>query len=209
MIHTAGPIWRDGRQGEPEALARCYRSCLDLAAEKAIRSVAFPAISTGIFGFPAYLAMLPDVGAGVAVLVNGSMWTPYYPHQEIAAWAFGRLLGLERDDWHDVAMVSTEAILGQVDAALTGRDASRIPDTTPTLPLDQYAGTYGSEAAGTFEITQSPQGLRINFPGAGAFSGTLTHWHYDVFRLDYDGGDGQAWSSTLARAAYSTWALCS
>ena len=44
----------------------------------------------GIFGFPAYVAMLPGIGAGVVVLANGSMWTPYYPHQEIAAWVFAR-----------------------------------------------------------------------------------------------------------------------
>ena len=45
--------WRDGKQGEPEALANCYRNSLVLAAENAIRSIAFPAISTGIYGFSA------------------------------------------------------------------------------------------------------------------------------------------------------------
>ena len=53
VIHTVGPRWRDGKQGEPEALANCYRNSLVLAAENAIRSIAFPAISTGIYGFSA------------------------------------------------------------------------------------------------------------------------------------------------------------
>ena len=49
--------------------------------------------SGGIFGFPAYVAMLPEVGVGVAVLGNGALWTPYYPHQEVVARVFARVLG--------------------------------------------------------------------------------------------------------------------
>ncbi len=52
VIHTAGPVWRGGGDGEDRLLGSCYRSCLALAAEKRIRSIAFPAISTGIYGFP-------------------------------------------------------------------------------------------------------------------------------------------------------------
>jgi len=52
VIHTAGPRWRGGNHGEPEALASCYRSCLQLAAHKGYRIVAFPSISTGIYGYP-------------------------------------------------------------------------------------------------------------------------------------------------------------
>ncbi len=52
VIHTAGPVWRGGGDGEDRLLGSCYRSCLALAAEKDIRSIAFPAISTGIYGFP-------------------------------------------------------------------------------------------------------------------------------------------------------------
>jgi O-acetyl-ADP-ribose deacetylase len=52
VIHTVGPVWRDGRQGEEELLARCYRSCLALAAHRGIKTMAFPSISTGAYGFP-------------------------------------------------------------------------------------------------------------------------------------------------------------
>ncbi len=52
VIHTVGPVWRGGNGNEEELLASCYRSCLDLAIGLNIRSIAFPAISTGIYGFP-------------------------------------------------------------------------------------------------------------------------------------------------------------
>ena len=56
VIHTVGPIWAGGAQGEDETLALCYINCLHLAASAGLGSVAFPAISTGIYGYPFELA---------------------------------------------------------------------------------------------------------------------------------------------------------
>ncbi len=52
VIHTVGPVWHGGDRGEPELLAACYRNSLALAAERGLRTIAFPAISTGAYGYP-------------------------------------------------------------------------------------------------------------------------------------------------------------
>ena len=61
VIHTVGPVWGGGEEGEDRLLAACYRNSLALAAEHGLSSIAYPAISTGIFGFP------PDRAASIAV----------------------------------------------------------------------------------------------------------------------------------------------
>jgi len=52
VIHTVGPVWLGGENGEPELLAGCYRACFRIAAERDLQTLAFPAISCGIFGYP-------------------------------------------------------------------------------------------------------------------------------------------------------------
>jgi len=61
VIHTVGPVWRGGAAGERETLAACYRACLVIAAERGFATIAFPAISTGIYAFPR------DPAAAIAV----------------------------------------------------------------------------------------------------------------------------------------------
>jgi O-acetyl-ADP-ribose deacetylase (regulator of RNase III) len=68
IIHTVGPVWRGGKCGEPELLASCYRSVLELASSKNVRTLAFPSISTGIFGYPIEKAALVAISSVRAML---------------------------------------------------------------------------------------------------------------------------------------------
>ena len=52
VFHAVGPVYRDGRRGEPELLAACYRECLEMAEERGVATISFPAISTGVYGYP-------------------------------------------------------------------------------------------------------------------------------------------------------------
>jgi O-acetyl-ADP-ribose deacetylase len=61
IIHTVGPVWDGGAYGEADTLASCYRRCLEVAGDLAVRSIAFPAIATGLYGFP------PEYAARIAV----------------------------------------------------------------------------------------------------------------------------------------------
>ncbi len=61
IIHTVGPVWQDGAKGEPDLLASCYRRCFEIAAERDVASIAFPAISCGVYRFPV------DRAAAIAV----------------------------------------------------------------------------------------------------------------------------------------------
>lgn len=70
VIHTVGPVWSDGYSGEPELLASCYRACFKLARANAVRTITFPAISCGVYGYPIAEAARIAVRETRAVLAN-------------------------------------------------------------------------------------------------------------------------------------------
>ncbi|MCX6335125.1 MAG: O-acetyl-ADP-ribose deacetylase [Bacteroidia bacterium] len=78
IIHTVGPVWHGGYKDEPEVLASCYQSSLKLAKDKKIKTVAFPGISTGVYGFPKDLAAIIAVNETRRFLLKSS-----YPEKVI------------------------------------------------------------------------------------------------------------------------------
>ncbi len=72
VIHTVGPVWRGGAQGEPELLASCYRNCFALAEQHGLRTIAFPGISTGVYGYPMELAARIAIGEAKTFLETNS-----------------------------------------------------------------------------------------------------------------------------------------
>jgi O-acetyl-ADP-ribose deacetylase len=72
VIHAVGPIWRGGKEGEADLLASCHRRAVELAAERGCKSLAFPAISTGAYGYPVELAAPVAIGATREALATNS-----------------------------------------------------------------------------------------------------------------------------------------
>jgi O-acetyl-ADP-ribose deacetylase (regulator of RNase III) len=83
VIHTVGPVWRGGSQGEPEALASCYRRAIEVADSAGDARVAFPAISTGVYGYPL------DLAASVAVGATREALEEHPSVEEARFWLFG------------------------------------------------------------------------------------------------------------------------
>lgn len=97
VIHTVGPVWRGGGNGEAELLASCYASSLALALGHGVRAIAFPAISCGVYGYP------PDAAAGIAVSHVGAFLAAHPELERAVLVAFDESLlavlaaALERD----------------------------------------------------------------------------------------------------------------
>jgi O-acetyl-ADP-ribose deacetylase len=83
VIHAVGPVWRGGEHGEPELLASCHRRAIELAAEHSDARLAFPAISTGVYGYPLNLA------ATVAIEATAQSLGQHPEVEEARFWLFG------------------------------------------------------------------------------------------------------------------------
>lgn len=84
VIHAVGPVYRDGRHGEPEKLAGCYRTAMELAEERGCKTIAFPAISCGVYGYP-----MADA-ARIALTTVAEMLAAGSKVQEVRFVLFGR-----------------------------------------------------------------------------------------------------------------------
>ena len=82
IIHTVGPVWKDGRSGERDKLESCYRRCLKIATELGVASIAFPGISTGVYGFP------PELAAPIAIRTVRDADVPGIPIESVVFCCF-------------------------------------------------------------------------------------------------------------------------
>jgi O-acetyl-ADP-ribose deacetylase (regulator of RNase III) len=85
VFHAVGPVYRAGQQGEPDQLASCYRTCMGMAEELEVESISFPAISTGVYGYP--------IGEAAAIAVRevkAALESDLTPVQQVTFVLFGR-----------------------------------------------------------------------------------------------------------------------
>ena len=109
VIHAVGPVWSDGERGEAELLASAHRRCLELAVEQQCQSIAFPAISTGVYGYPVHLAARVALSEVIRFL---EVQTPAPPAAGVASLELVRFVLFSDSVYKDFAEVLTELTAG-------------------------------------------------------------------------------------------------
>ncbi|HIQ68970.1 MAG TPA: O-acetyl-ADP-ribose deacetylase [Candidatus Avoscillospira stercorigallinarum] len=135
VIHTVGPIWRDGRHGERDLLASAYRNSLELAAAHRCRTVAFPLISSGVYGYPKDQALQVAVDTVAGFLLSHEM-TVYLVIYDRTAYDFGTRLFPDIAAYIDDRYVSAHTDLRAEQARrdlFTAPCAAAMPSAAPSL----------------------------------------------------------------------------
>ena len=135
----------------------------------------------GYDGMISSVNMLPDEKLGVVVLTNGMN----APTSAITYYALNAFLGEEEKDW-SAEMLEARKKRKNADTRISSRKEKRVANTIPSLPIEQYAGKYKSEIYGDIDVKKEDNKLRLYFEHAGALSATLEHWHYDVWKINWD-----------------------
>ncbi len=141
-----------------------------------------------IDGMLTAVTLIPDENLGVVVLTNG-MKSPYAAATNYALELF---LGITPRDWSAQMLERTNA-RQQADTRISSRKEKRVLNTNPSLPLNDYAGTYRSDIHGDINITLVNNELRMEFEHSKYLAATLRHWHYDVWEIVWD--NTHAWFS--------------
>jgi CubicO group peptidase (beta-lactamase class C family) len=144
--------------------------------------------SGGYDGMISLVTMIPDEKLGIVVLSNGM--NP--PTTAITNYAINEFLGLEEKDW-SAEMLENNKKRHSEDRRIASRKEKRVTGTKPSLPLEKYAGTYNAPIYGKIEVKLENEKLRLYFEHTTDLSATLEHWHYDVWKINWD--KTQAWFS--------------
>ena len=135
----------------------------------------------GYDGMISSVNMIPDEKLGVVVLTNGMN----APTSAITYYALNAFLGEEEKDW-SAEMLEAGKKRKNSDTRISTRKEKRVMSNIPSLPYEKYAGKYNSAIYGEIDVKQEDNKLRIYFEHANDLSATLEHWHYDVWKLNWD-----------------------
>ncbi len=130
-----------------------------------------------IDGMSAMVAMMPDEELGVVILtnMNSTVLTMAVVYR-----VFDMMLGLPESDWSAEMRKAVAELEKQQEETQKKTEESRVAGTSPSLPLEEYAGTYADSMYGETQVAYEEGALVVRY--GGAFEGDLEHWHYDTFR---------------------------
>ncbi|KAF0236369.1 MAG: hypothetical protein FD181_2806 [Prolixibacteraceae bacterium] len=140
----------------------------------------------GYDGMISAVTMIPGEKLGVVVLTNGMN----APTTAVTNYVLNTFLGLEEKDWA-AQMLEQNKKRQAGDKRIAGRIEKQVKGTNPSLPLEKYAGNYNSLIYGKIEVIPENGKLRLYFEHTPDLSATLEHWHYDVWKINWD--KTQAW----------------
>jgi CubicO group peptidase (beta-lactamase class C family) len=133
----------------------------------------------GADGMISEVTLVPEEKFGLVILTNSINWLP----SGLAEYILDRYFKSTVTDWSRLYLDSFLANQEKNKQEENDFAAKRVKDSGPSLDLEQYAGIYGGEMYGNAEVFIADNELRINFLPTPIFSGTLTHWHFDIFRI--------------------------
>ena len=139
-------------------------------------------------GMISLVTMIPDESLGIVVLTNGLKT----PTSAFTNYILDSYLGAKERDWSG-EMLAREKSGARRDTRIQDRIAKQVKDTKPSLPLDQYVGNYYSDIYGTIKVTLLGDKLHVDFEHSPDLSASLEHWHYDVWKINWE--TQQAWFS--------------
>jgi CubicO group peptidase (beta-lactamase class C family) len=133
----------------------------------------------GADGMISEVTMVPEESFGFVILTNSINWLP----SALAEYILDRYFKAQVTDWSRLYLDSFLANKEKDKQQEIDFTSNRVKSTSPSLDLKEYTGIYGGEMYGDAEVVLKNNELKINFLPAPIFSGTLTHWHYDIFRI--------------------------
>lgn len=143
----------------------------------------------GYSGMLSIVALIPDEKLGVVVLTNGMKGGLM---SAVANYTIDAFLKLPERDIS--AEFMRNAIQRQIsDTRIPDRIKARVPDTKPSVPVEKYVGKYNSSIYGLIEVKKEGDKLRLSFEHSNRFNATLEHWHYDVWKINWDDAANLSW----------------
>ena len=140
----------------------------------------------GYDGMISSVNMIPEEKLGIVVLTNGMK----APAMAVTYYVLDAFMGFEEKDW-SAEMLAKQEKRKTEDQRIIERIEKRVPETKPSLAIEKYTGTYFAPIYGNIEVKQENGNLRLYFEHTPDLSATLEHWHYDVWKINWD--KTQAW----------------